>query len=182
MPTLPAAWGVWGYGTAALTYGLHLLTRFPRAENEEQAKKIRAALVANGFAFGGIAQFVTGLLIFVLYNDIVGATTFGIFGVLWTAIWLNDYFNLDPRPLVFLDISIAIWTFFAGFWDLYLGHPVIAALMWSICALVIALCWVHGKNKGHRVAGAWAFENALLCFYIAGAIVSSYIGALHLPY
>ncbi len=181
MTTLPVAWGVWGYGTAALTYGLHLLTGFPKAESEEQAAKIRAALVANGWAFGGIAQFVTALLLFVFYDDIVGATTFGIFGVLWTAIWLNDYFNLDPRPLVFLDISIAIWTFFAGFWNITLGHPVIAALMWSICALVITLCWVHGKNRYHRAAGAWALENALLCFYIAIAVVFTQLG-VSLPF
>ena len=176
MTTLPVAYGVFGYGTAALTYGIHLLTGFPRASNEIEARKIRAALVANGFCFGGIAQFVTGLLLFAYFNDIVGATTFAIFGVLWTAIWLNDYFDLDPRPLTFLDIAIAIWTFFAGIWNVMLGTPVVAALLWSIMVLVIILCWVHGKGKYGKAAGAVALENAILCYYIVAAIVFTKLG------
>jgi len=174
--TLPVAFGVFGYGTAALTYGLHLMTGFPKPANEVEARKIKAALAANGFCYGGIAQFVTGLLLFVLFNDIVGATTFGIFGVLWTAIWLNEYFDMDPRPLTFLDIAIAIWTFFAGIWNGMLGHPVVAALMWSITTLVIILCWFHGKGKYGRAAGAVAFENAMLCYYIVAAVVFTQLG------
>ncbi len=176
MVTLPVAYGVFGYGTAALTYGLHLLTGFPKASSEDEARKIRSALVANGFCFGGIAQFVTGLLLFIYFNDIVGATTFAIFGVLWTACWLNDYFNLDPRPLTFLDIAIAIWCFFAGIWNLMLGHPVVAFLLWSIMALVITLCWVHGKGRYGRAAGAIALENAIVCYYIVVAIVFTQLG------
>lgn len=181
MPTLPIAFGAFGYGTAALTYGLHLLTGFPKAENEEEARKIRASLVANGFCFGGIAQFTTALVLFAFFNDIADATTFGVFGVLWTAIWLNDYFNLDARALVFLDIAIAIYTAFAGSWALILGHPAVAALLWSITALVICLCWLHGKGVGGKISGAWAFENAMLAYYVAFAVVYSQLG-IHIPF
>ncbi len=176
MATLPIAFGAFGYGTAALTYGLHLLTGFPKARNEKEAKKIRASLVANGFAFGGIAQFTTALVLFAFFNDIADATTFGVFGVLWTAIWLNDYFDLDVRTLVFLDIAIAIYTVFAGSWAIILGHPAVALLLWSITALVISLCWLHGKGEGGKVSGALALENALLAYYVAMAVVYTELG------
>ncbi len=176
MVTLPVAYGVFGYGTAALTYGLYLLTGFPSAETPEEARRVRASLVANGFCFGGIAQFVTGLLLFVFFNDIVGATTFAIFGVLWTAIWLNDYFNLDPRSLTYLDIAIAIWCFFAGIWNCLLGHPVVGALLWSIMVLVIILSFHHAKGIWGKAAGAVALENAILCYYIVVAVVFTSLG------
>ncbi len=176
MPTNPVPFGVFGYATAALTYGLHLLTGFPKAETPEDARRIRASLIANGFAFGGIAQFTAAILLFVLYNDIVTATTLAIFGVLWTAIWLNDYFNLDPRALLFLDIAIAIYTLFGGTWTIMLGHPVLTALFWSITALVIALAVLHGKGRGGKAVGVLALENALLAYYVCFALVYSELG------
>ncbi len=181
MPTLPIAYGLFGYGTAALTYGLYLLTGFPQASNEAEQKRIRASLIANGFCFGGIAQFTTAIILFALFNDIVDATTFGVFGVLWTAIWLNDFFNLDPRALVYLDIAIAIYTVFAGSWALILGHPVVAFLLWSITALVIALCLLHGKGKAAKLSGALALENALVAYYICMAVVYTELG-IPLPF
>ncbi len=176
MPTNPVPFGVFGYATAALTYGLHLLTGFPRPTSSEEAKKIRASLIANGFAFGGIAQFTAAILLFVLYNDIVTATTLAIFGVLWTAIWLNDYFNLDPRTLLFLDIAIALYTIIGGTWTCMLGHPVLTALFWSITALVVALAVLHGKGTGAKVVGALALENAILAYYVSFALVYAELG------
>ncbi|WP_297439415.1 hypothetical protein, partial [Thermococcus sp.] len=109
----PTPFALFGYGTAALTYGIYNTFRFPEGKNEEEKRKIKRALIANGFAFGGIAQFVGGLLMFALHSGkvaLAGATTAAVFGVLWTAIWLNEYFDADPRPLAFLDIAIAVYT------------------------------------------------------------------------
>jgi len=178
VPVTPVAYGLFGYGTAALTYGLHLVTGFPRASGED-AKRVKAALAANGFCFGGIAQLLTSILLFVFSTDILAATTFGIFGVLWTAIWLIDYFDMDPRPLVFLDIAIIFWTIISGGWSLALGHPVLAALLWSITVLCILLCLVHGKGQALKAAGIMALENTILAYYISAAVVFNV--ALHFP-
>jgi len=178
----PTPFALFGYGTAALTYGIHLATGFPRAKDEEEAKKIKRALIANGFAFGGIAQFVAGLILFVLHpNSIAGALTASVFGVLWTAIWLNEYFDADPRPLAFLDLAIAIYTFVAGFWFAHLGLKVVAGLMWSICALVVVLTQVHGFGRLQKLGGILALENWILAYYLCFAMVTNTVMNASLP-
>ncbi|WP_297499964.1 hypothetical protein [Thermococcus sp.] len=176
MPTFPVPFAVFGYGTAALTYGLYLLFGFPKARNEEEQFKIKRGLIANGFAFGGIAQFTAGLVLFALYNDIVDATTAAVFGVLWTAIWLNEYFDADPRTLTFLDIAIIVYTIFAGSWALMLGHKVVAFLLWSITALNVSLVFTHSLGKATKLSGLLALENAIVAYYITMAIVYSALG------
>ncbi len=182
MPAVPVAYGLFGYGTAAMTYGLYLLTGFPPASGGEEARRVRAALAANGFCFGGIAQLLTSILLFVFTGDALSATTFGIFGVLWIAIWLNDYFNLDPRPLVYLDIAIVIWTILSGAWSLALGHPVLAALLWSITVLCILLCLVHGRGSAAKPAGFMAVETAVLAYYISAAVIFQVALRFPLPF
>ena len=171
-----------GYGTAAMTYGIYLAFRFPKAKNEEEEVRIKRALIANGFAFGGIAQFVGGLLAFTLHpGSLVGALTAAIFGMLWTAIWLNEYFNADSRPLTFLDIGIAVYTFVAGFWFVHLGMKVFAFLMWSITVLVLLLTQVHGWNRLHRATGVMALENWVVAYYLCFAIVTNAVIGTNLP-
>jgi len=178
----PTPFVAFGYGTAAMTYGIYLAFGFPKARNEEEEKRIKRALIANGFAFGGIAQFVGGLLAFTLHpGSLAGALTACVFGMLWTAIWLNEYFDADPRPLAFLDIGIAIYTFVAGFWFVHLGLKVFAFLMWSITVLVILLTQVHGRNKLQKAAGWMALENWVVAYYLCFAIVTNAIMNAGLP-
>ena len=176
MPTFPIPFALFGYGTAALTYGLYLTFGFPKARTEGERRKIKKGLVANGFAFGGIAQFTAGLVIFTHYNDIVDATTAAVFGVLWTAIWLNEYFDADPRTLTFLDIAIAVYTTFAGSWALMLGHKVVAFLLWSITALNVSLIFTHSAGRATRLSGALALENTAVAYYLTMAIVYTQLG------
>ena len=172
----PGVFGVFGYGTAALTYGAYLTFGFPKTETPEEQIKIKKALSAIGFAFGGIAQFVAGLLLFVLHpGTLAVATTASIFGMLWTAIWLTEYFNADTRPLVYLDIAIAIYTLLAGFWFYKLDLGLIAFLMWSIFILNILLIPFHVYGKGKILAGIIALENFIVSYYICYHIAISYL-------
>ncbi len=170
----PGILAAFGYGTAALDYGAYLTFGFPKAKTEEEAKKIKKTVSAIGFCFGGIAQFVPGILLFTLHpGSIAGATTACVFGVLWTAIWLSEYFDADPRPMVYLDIAIAIYTLFAGIWFYHLGAVLIAALMWSIVALNIVLIPLHITGKGKEIAGIVALENWVLAYYICVTAIQS---------
>ncbi len=163
----PGIFGLFGYGTAALVYGAHLTFGFPNAKTEEEEKSLKKGLSAIGFAFGGIAQFVAGVLLFVLHPGTLPiATTACVFGMLWTAIWLTEYFNADTRPLAFLDIAIAIYTLFAGFWFYYLGLMLLAFLMWSIFVLNVILFSLHAFEKGKVIAGIVALENCIVAYYI----------------
>jgi len=159
MATFPIPFALFGYGTAAMTYGLYLLFNFPNAGDKEGQRRIRMGLAANGFAFGGIAQFTAGVLLFALYNDILDATTAAIFGVLWTAIWLNEYFNADPRTLAFLDMAIVFYTLFAGTWAMMLNHKVVAFLMWSISALCVSLTLTHSSGKATKLSGCLPWKT-----------------------
>ncbi len=163
----PGIFGVFGYGTAALAYGAHLAFGFPKAETAEEQIKIQKCLSAIGFAFGGIAQFVAGWLLFTLHPGTMPvATTACVFGMLWTAIWLTEYFNADTRPLVFLDVAIGIYTLFAGFWFYKLNLGLIAFLMWSIFVLNVILLPLHISGKGKVLAGIVALENFIVSYYI----------------
>lgn len=180
----PTPFALFGYGTAALTYGIYLAFGFPKAENEEEELRVKRALIANGFAFGGIAQFVAGMMLFVLHSGpvaLAGATTASVFGVLWTANWLNEYFNADPRPLMALDIAIAVYTAVAGIWFAHLGLKVVALLLWSIMVLVLLLTQVHARGQMKRIAGIVALENCILAYYLCFAMITNSILGTSLP-
>lgn len=163
----PGIFGVFGYGTAALVYGAHLTFGFPKAKTEEEDKKITKGLSAIGFAFGGIAQFVAGVLLFTLHpGTLPVATTACVFGMLWTAIWLTEYFNADTRPLAFLDVAIGLYTLFAGLWFYHLGLMLLAIFMWSILVLNVLLLPLHIGGKGKVLAGVVALENCVISYYI----------------
>ena len=176
----PGILGAFGYGTAALAYGSRLTFGFPGGTNETENKSIEKAMAAIGFMFGGIAQLLTGIFLFAghpgspIRMDI--ATTNCIFGMLWGAIWLIEYFNVNTKACVYLDIAILVYTLFAGYWAYALGEPLVAYLLWSITVLNVFLIPVHVKGTGKVIAGIVALENCLIAYYVCYHVM---MGTIH---
>ena len=102
----PAPLGLLGFGMTTVLLNLHNAGLIP----------LSAAIVAMGFALGGAAQIVAGLMEF-KNNNLFGATAFTAYGFFWWSlifIWCNPFANAAANP-VSMGWYLLVWGVFTLF-------------------------------------------------------------------
>ena len=102
----PAPLGLLGFGMTTVLLNLHNAGLIP----------LSAVIVAMGFALGGAAQIVAGLMEF-KNNNLFGATAFTAYGFFWWSlifIWCNPFANAaaDPASMGWYLLLWGVFTLF----------------------------------------------------------------------
>jgi len=102
----PAPLGLLGFGMTTVLLNLHNAEILP----------LSVVIVAMGFALGGAAQIIAGVMEF-KKNNLFGATAFTAYGFFWWSlifIWCNPFANTaaDPSSMGFYLLLWGIFTLF----------------------------------------------------------------------
>ncbi len=103
----PAPLGLLGFGMTTVLLNLHNAGLVP----------LSAVIVAMGFALGGAAQIVAGIMEFRAGNTF-GATAFTAYGFFWwslVAIWANPVSGMAAADKVSMGYYLLIWGVFTLF-------------------------------------------------------------------
>lgn len=104
----PAPLGLLGFGMTTVLLNLH----------NAGITNLTAVIAAMGFALGGIAQIIAGIMEF-KKNNTFGATAFTAYGFFWLSlivIWANPFGEkvLDADKLS-MGFYLLLWAIFTGF-------------------------------------------------------------------
>ena len=102
----PAPLGLLGFGMTTVLLNLHNAKIIP----------LSAVIVAMGFALGGAAQIVAGIMEF-KKNNVFGATAFSAYGFFWwslVAIWWNPI-KSAAADSVSMGFYLLLWCIFTLF-------------------------------------------------------------------
>lgn len=100
----PAPLGLLGFGMTTLLLNLHNAEIIP----------LSIVIVAMGFALGGAAQIVAGIMEF-KKNNLFGATAFTAYGFFWWSlilIWINPFENITPADKTSVGFYLLFWGIF----------------------------------------------------------------------
>lgn len=100
----PAPLGLLGFGMTTLLLNLH----------NAGFIKLSIVIVAMGFALGGAAQIIAGILEF-FKNNTFGGTAFTAYGFFWWSlilIWIKPFANIEPADLTSMGFYLLIWGVF----------------------------------------------------------------------
>lgn len=99
----PSPLGLLGFGMTTVLLNLHNAGIIP----------LSIVIVAMGFALGGTAQIIAGIMEF-KKNNVFGATAFTAYGCFWWSliiIWVNP-FNIAPADEKSMGFYLLLWAFF----------------------------------------------------------------------
>lgn len=100
----PAPLGLLGFGMTTLLLNLH----------NAGLIQLSIVIVAMGFALGGAAQIIAGVIEF-FKNNTFGATAFTAYGFFWWSlivIWINPFARIAPADLTSMGWYLLIWGVF----------------------------------------------------------------------
>lgn len=103
----PAPLGLLGFGMTTLLLNIHNAGFIP----------LSIVIVAMGFALGGAAQIIAGIMEFVKGNTF-GATAFTAYGFFWWSlilIWMNPFKNIEAADAQSLGFYLGLWGVFTLF-------------------------------------------------------------------
>ena len=100
----PSPLGLLGFGMTTVLLNLH----------NAGLIKLSVVIVAMGFALGGGAQIVAGIMEF-FKNNTFGATAFTAYGLFWWSlilIWFNPFPGIEPADLTSMGWYLLAWGVF----------------------------------------------------------------------
>ena len=100
----PAPLGLLGFGLTTLLLNLH----------NAGFIQLSIVIVAMGFALGGAAQIIAGIMEF-YKNNTFGATAFTAYGFFWWSlilIWMNPFEGIAPADLTSMGWYLLLWGVF----------------------------------------------------------------------
>lgn len=100
----PAPLGLLGFGMTTLLLNLHNAALMP----------LSIVIVAMGFALGGAAQIIAGVMEF-KNNNVFGATAFTAYGFFWWSlilIWINPFNSISAADDISMGFYLLIWGLF----------------------------------------------------------------------
>ncbi|NLC33498.1 MAG: acetate uptake transporter [Clostridiales bacterium] len=100
----PAPLGLLGFGLTTLLLNLH----------NAGLIKLSIVIVAMGFALGGAAQIIAGIMEF-FKNNTFGATAFTAYGFFWWSliiIWINPFEGIAAADLTSMGWYLLLWGVF----------------------------------------------------------------------
>lgn len=102
----PSPLGLLGFGMTTVLLNLHNAQIIP----------LSMVIVAMGFALGGAAQIIAGIMEF-MKNNTFGATAFTAYGFFWwslIAIWINPFKGINAADEVSLGFYLLLWGIFTA--------------------------------------------------------------------
>ncbi len=103
----PAPLGLLGFGMTTLLLNLH----------NAGIISLSIVIVAMGFALGGAAQIIAGIMEF-KKNNTFGATAFTAYGFFWWSlilIWINPFKGIEAADKVSMGYYLLLWGIFTLF-------------------------------------------------------------------
>lgn len=100
----PSPLGLLGFGMTTLLLNLHNANIIP----------LSIVIVAMGFALGGAAQIIAGIMEF-KKNNVFGATAFTSYGFFWWSliiIWINPFEGIAAADDISMGFYLLLWAIF----------------------------------------------------------------------
>ena len=173
----PAPLGLLGFGMTTVLLNLHNAGIIP----------LSVVIIAMGFALGGAAQIVAGIMEF-RNKNLFGATAFSAYGFFWWSlifIWCNP-FNNTPADAVSMGFYLLLWGIFTAF--MFVGTlkhnraTQVVFLSLTILFFLLALGDFTGRHCIHILAGYVGIFCGLSAFYAGVAqVLNNEFGKAVLP-
>lgn len=145
----PAPLGLLGFGMTTILLNLHNAGFIP----------LSIVIVAMGFALGGAAQIIAGIMEF-KKNNTFGATAFTAYGFFWWSlilIWIKPFPGIEAADSVSMGFYLGLWFIFTLF--MFLGtlkHNRASQVVFgtlTILFLLLSLANFTGSEAIHTAAG-----------------------------
>lgn len=173
----PGPLGLLGFGMTTVLLNLHNAGIIP----------LSVVIVSMGFALGGAAQIIAGIMEF-KSNNLFGATAFTAYGFFWWSlifIWCNP-FNNTAADSISMGYYLLLWGIFTAFMSVgTLKHNrATQVVFFSLTALflLLALSDFTGSSGIHTFAGYVGIFCGLSAIYTCVAqIVNNEYGKILMP-
>ncbi|QUW23606.1 acetate uptake transporter [Sporosarcina sp. Marseille-Q4063] len=146
----PAPLGLFSFGVTTVLLNLHNADIIP----------LSIVIVAMGFALGGAAQIIAGIMEF-KKNNVFGATAFTAYGFFWWSlilIWINPFNEIaaaDDKSMGFYLLLWGIFTLMMFVGTLKLTRSLqLVFLTLTILFLLLSIADFTGIH-GVQIAGGW---------------------------
>ncbi len=174
----PAPLGLLGFGMTTCLLNLHNAGFIP----------LSIVIVAMGFALGGAAQIIAGIMEF-KKNNVFGATAFTAYGFFWWSlilIWMKPFSNIESADSASMGYYLGLWCVFTAF--MFVGtlkHNVISRIVFGSLTtlfLLLSLANFTGSHNVHTIAGYVGIFCGLSAIYSAmGQIINHEFGKTIFP-
>lgn len=161
----PAPLGLLGFGMTTCLLNLHNAGFIP----------LSIVIVAMGFALGGAAQIIAGIMEF-KKNNTFGATAFTAYGFFWWSlilIWMNPTKSITDSDSISLGFYLLLWGIFTLF--MFIGtlkHNVATRIVFgslTLLFLLLALANFMDSHSIHTIAGYVGIFCGLSAVYNSAA-------------
>ena len=174
----PAPLGLLGFGMTTTLLNLHNAEIIP----------LSIVIVAMGFALGGAAQIIAGVMEF-KKNNTFGATAFTAYGFFWWSlilIWINPFTTIKAADPISMGFYLSLWCIFTAF--MFIGtlkHNRATQVVFgtlTILFLLLAVANFTGSTAIHMIAGYLGIVCGLSAIYNAMAqIINQEFGKMIMP-
>jgi succinate-acetate transporter protein len=174
----PAPLGLLGFGMTTCLLNLHNSGFIP----------LSIVIVAMGFALGGAAQIIAGIMEF-KKNNTFGATAFTAYGFFWWSlilIWMKPFSSIEAADSVSMGYYLGLWFIFTAF--MFIGtlkHNHATQIVFGSLTLLFLLLSVAnftGSESIHTIAGYVGIFCGLSAIYNAmGQIINQEFGRTVMP-
>lgn len=146
----PAPLGLLGFGMTTLLLNLHNANIIP----------LSIVIVAMGFALGGAAQIIAGIMEF-KKNNVFGATAFTAYGFFWWSliiIWINPFKGIAAADEKSMGFYLLFWGIFTLM--MYIGtlkHDRSAQIVFLTLTILFFLLSIGDFTGIHsiKIAAGW---------------------------
>jgi succinate-acetate transporter protein len=161
----PAPLGLLGFAMTTLLLNLHNAGFLP----------LSIVIVSMGFAMGGAAQIIAGVMEF-KKNNTFGATAFTAYGFFWWSliiIWIKPFPGIEAADPLSMGFYLGIWCLFTGF--MFIGtlkhNRASQVVFGSLTALFFLLALANFTESAsvHTIAGYVGIFCGLSALYNAVA-------------
>lgn len=174
----PAPLGLLGFGMTTVLLNLHNANIIP----------LSIVTLAMGFALGGAAQIIAGIMEF-KKNNTFGATAFTVYGLFWwslIAIWINPFKNINAADEKSMGFYLLLWGIFTTF--MFIGTlkhnraSQVVFLSLSVLFYLLAIGDFTGAHSIKIIAGYEGIFCGLSAIYNSlGQIVNNEFGKTIMP-
>lgn len=174
----PAPLGLLGFGMTTLLLNLH----------NAGLVQLSIVIVAMGFALGGAAQIIAGIMEF-FKNNTFGATAFTAYGFFWWSlilIWMNPFEGIAAADMTSMGWYLLVWgvftlLMFVGTLRLNRGLQVVFLSLTALFFLLSAGDFTG--NTAITVIGGWVgiFCGASAIYCSLAQVINEVYGEVKLP-
>jgi len=174
----PAPLGLLGFGMTTCLLNLHNAGFIP----------LSIVIIAMGFALGGAAQIIAGIMEF-KKNNTFGATAFTAYGFFWWSlilIWIKPFSTIDAADSLSMGYYLGLWFIFTGFMFIAtLKHNRATQIVFGSLTLLFLLLSVANFTESesiHTLAGYVGIFCGLSAIYSAmGQVINQEFGKNVMP-